>query len=571
MAVDEIVAAGRVSDTSQTRRFDVVMGDLADHFDPGVFSKRIQELKAHLGSRPDRRLRIRLFMYESFGQELQHRFDRVSSQQYLDMMREAQILGDEQILSELYAKYAEHKSPAKNTLYYLLKAIEIRERIGIQHFSSVSYDYYTASAWLYEVTDYRASAGYGVKSVKYFQNPRDFLFQYVLALDITGAAYLRLNRPDSAMIYYQKLTHELDELVTNPLRRRKSTLSAEGADLWRGIALGGIGQALALQGRYDSAGALLERDLQASVRHQEWTNAALAQNILAQIDYHKKNYRQALARYRQARTWALPGKKLTVLIPAIQGVSAAFAALHQGDSAYVYQQEYLQWKDTLQQRVDDNRLDFTKAQVEYEHMQAVFAKTEKEIARQRQLRNLILAGIAVLTVIVLLLYSRSRLRQKLRAEQLERDKQQAQADAAYARQQVAHAQQQLEEFLRHMAEKNKLIEGLEAQLSGEVAQDVHTRLQNFTILTDDDWSNFKQLFNQAYPGFHTAVIQALPGLSPAELRFLSLYKLNLTQREMAAMLGVSEEAVRKQNYRLRKKLEATHPDTELQDFVAAFN
>ncbi|MEJ7684517.1 MAG: hypothetical protein WKG06_43050 [Segetibacter sp.] len=48
--------------------------------------------------------------------------------------------------------------------------------------------------------------------------------------------------------------------------------------------------------------------------------------------------------------------------------------------------------------------------------------------------------------------------------------------------------------------------------------------------------------------------EKFPDLSPAELRLLILTKLNLSAREMANMLGISIDAIRKSRYRLRKKL-----------------
>lgn len=496
------------------------------------------------------------------------RYDTVTSGEYLEIMQEASVLGDEQLLSEVYARFGERKSAANSTLYYLLKAIEIRERIGVEHFSSVAFDYYTASTWLYEIMDYRNSAHYGVKGILNFKNPQDFLFHYVLALDITGAAFLRLSLPDSAILYYRKLKDVLDERKVNPTKYQKSVLSEQAATLWENIALGGMGQGLILKGQYDTAYSLLQKDLEASVEYGAWTNAALAQSGLGFIDATRNNHRQALARFRQARHWALPSKRLTILIPAIEGLSSAFAALNINDSALYYYREYNYWQDSLQTTAAENRLDLINTRLEYEKMQSAFARTQEEVASQERLRNAILSGIAALTVIALLLYNRRRLQRRLKEEQLERAKETAEAEAERARQEVQNAHEQLQEFVKHIAEKNQMIEVLEAQLSGEAKDDVHTQLQQFTILTDDDWSNFKRLFNQKYPDFYNTLSKAIPDISPAELRFSSLFKLNLTHKEMAAMLGITDEAVRKQSYRLRKKLETIHPGVELKDFIA---
>ena len=46
----------------------------------------------------------------------------------------------------------------------------------------------------------------------------------------------------------------------------------------------------------------------------------------------------------------------------------------------------------------------------------------------------------------------------------------------------------------------------------------------------------------------------MPDLSPADTRLIALTKLQLSQKEMAAMLGVGYDAIRKARQRLRQKI-----------------
>ena len=74
------------------------------------------------------------------------------------------------------------------------------------------------------------------------------------------------------------------------------------------------------------------------------------------------------------------------------------------------------------------------------------------------------------------------------------------------------------------------------------------------MLTDDDWKNFVRLFDTVHEGFLNRLKEKLPGLSPAETRFVALSKLRLNNKEMAAMLGVSTDAIRQTRSRLKRKL-----------------
>ena len=62
------------------------------------------------------------------------------------------------------------------------------------------------------------------------------------------------------------------------------------------------------------------------------------------------------------------------------------------------------------------------------------------------------------------------------------------------------------------------------------------------------------MFDQVHPGFFIRLKEKLNDLTPAETRLLALTKLQLAPKEMAAMLGISYDAIKKSRQRLRKKI-----------------
>jgi len=551
LKVEQLLEAWHVSDTSQTRVAEATFDDLKIHLNKDSLEQRVRQIKSFLDHHPDKRLQARLSMYEAWGK-------RISPEKFWSVIQQSQILGDEQLMSELFTTYSIRLRTEDNGLYYLLKAIEIQEKIGINQFPSMYYTYFTVSRWMYETMDYRHSVNYGRKGIASFRLHHNKHFErYILALDILGAAYKELGMSDSTLFYYQKIKEELEYQNAN---RAKSKHTSQVISIWRGIAKGGIAQALLLQKKYDSAYLLLQQNMQSSIGHREWGDAALVSNTMAQINMIKKNYSGALTQYKQARAWSIDSKGPVNRITAAKGISSAFAALNKYDSAFHYQKEYLQWHDSLERKVNLFQLTNAQSQVQYENMQIAFAASQSEIGRQKLLRNIILISVASLTVIALMFYNRSLLKQKLKHEKLEREKEQAEAE-------VTLAQQELEDFAKHISEKNNLIETLQKKASERTQLDIDAALYNFAILTEDDWLKFKSMFTQAYPHFIPNLKKELPDLNPAELRFLSLYKLNVSRKEMAATLGITLAAVDKQSYRLRKKLETVRPGMELKDFV----
>ena len=64
---------------------------------------------------------------------------------------------------------------------------------------------------------------------------------------------------------------------------------------------------------------------------------------------------------------------------------------------------------------------------------------------------------------------------------------------------------------------------------------------------------FKELFEQVHVGFLQRLKEKMPGLTPADTRFLVLTRLKLSNKEMAGILGVQPDSIRTSKYRLRKK------------------
>jgi DNA-binding CsgD family transcriptional regulator len=190
------------------------------------------------------------------------------------------------------------------------------------------------------------------------------------------------------------------------------------------------------------------------------------------------------------------------------------------------------------------------------------------VEKQRQLflRNVIIVFVVLLMCISLLLYNRSQIKNKIRQQQLIVQKQLAENE-------LQTATQQLNAFTQSIREKNEFIEKASREiervnaelnlaknerngLSSPAEADNHTLglLKQSVLLTDEDWKNFTLLFEKVHDGFFDRLKQKLPGLSPAETRYAALIKLQLSNKEMAGMLGVGTEAIRQIRSRLKKKL-----------------
>jgi hypothetical protein len=159
----------------------------------------------------------------------------------------------------------------------------------------------------------------------------------------------------------------------------------------------------------------------------------------------------------------------------------------------------------------------------------------------------------------------------LRKRRKERDRFTAQQQKTEER--LYKAEGELAQYISAIKEKNKLIEQIEARLHHredsvagpkEVALQ---HLQNLAILTEDDWLRFKVLFTAVWPDFFDGLPNRYLDLSHGEVRLLALCKLELSSKEMAAMLGISQDSLRKSRYRLRKKYPQLTEDKDFKNAI----
>jgi tetratricopeptide (TPR) repeat protein/DNA-binding CsgD family transcriptional regulator len=72
---------------------------------------------------------------------------------------------------------------------------------------------------------------------------------------------------------------------------------------------------------------------------------------------------------------------------------------------------------------------------------------------------------------------------------------------------------------------------------------------------DDNWEQFMSEFTRLNPNFTRTLLERYPDLSRGELRMASLVKMKMDPKDIAAVLNISSEGVKKARHRLRKKMQ----------------
>lgn len=80
------------------------------------------------------------------------------------------------------------------------------------------------------------------------------------------------------------------------------------------------------------------------------------------------------------------------------------------------------------------------------------------------------------------------------------------------------------------------------------------KLLENSFSNDSDWEEFKTKFKEISPLFFEKLMKVHPNLSKSELRLLTLLKIGYTQKQIANILSIEPNSVKKSKHRTRQKL-----------------
>ncbi len=281
----------------------------------------------------------------------------------------------------------------------------------------------------------------------------------------------------------------------------------------------------------------------------------------------RKQYPEAVTFARKSLQISTDMKSLPRIREALSMIADIFNNQRQYDSAYKYSQAYALLQDSIYSVDKATHLAYFQALTDSEMKGLRISNLEKEkqISRLRIYYGLSLGGI-LLIAIAFFIQRRMLIYRK--------EKQITLLQLSNVQEILDIKERELKEHLFTLARKNKIIESLKEQASivpepGPAAT-VHNaeELVHIRVLTDDDWTDFKEKFAKVHNGFFTALKLTDIPFTEGDTRLLSFMKLNLNAKEIADGLGISHQSVRAAKVRLKKKLNS-HGYKSIEDFIAA--
>jgi DNA-binding CsgD family transcriptional regulator len=222
-------------------------------------------------------------------------------------------------------------------------------------------------------------------------------------------------------------------------------------------------------------------------------------------------------------------------------------------------------RQRINKRYNSERQSLVNKRLMIQQHQSEVSAIDAKQKGQRTLFWLVAAGLISLAGLFLRLYQLSQLRRQ-QERMIEAEKEKSfRLEKQLVDEELSRAKDVLAGFMDNLIQKDALIDAITAQLADRAptesaspnahpTAETRQNLVNSSLLTNDDWDEFRRRFERVHPGFFWQLKTQFSDLSPAEERLLALSKLKIDSRQMSRMLGISPESIRKTRYRLRKKL-----------------
>lgn len=241
-----------------------------------------------------------------------------------------------------------------------------------------------------------------------------------------------------------------------------------------------------------------------------------------------------------------------------------YEKMGQPAAALACRKKYESTKDSLAAENNIAAVEVVKMQYLVGRQQAEDTRLKAEVHE----RNALFVILFLLVIILLLLYSRQTLK-------LRKDKELMRSEKRRVDEELKYTAMKLQTYTEHIRKNNKLIDSFKEQIDrlknknadSSVVEHLEQLMQAH-IMTDANWLEFKKIFMKVYPDFLFNLKKNFRNLSETDIRLLTLIKLQSSNEEMANMLGITSDGIKKAKQRLRKKMQLDN-DISIEQAIAA--
>lgn len=434
-----------------------------------------------------------------------------------------------------------------------IEALKIKEALKSEPWT-IAYSYYNIGAAYNSIVNFEMSINYLEKAKAIFSKLDNYREENNAVNSIIAINLKHTKQYTKAIAILKEVISEYKDMNYN------NDLAG---------AYNSLGQVYMKTDSVLKAKKLFEQSLAIGKQYEQKALLALNLTELGNVELSLNNNRKALRYFKEALAIDEETQAKDKVKNDYLDISKAQAKLGNYRKAYQNHLKFFKLHDELLSKENYERINELEIQYQTEKKEKELIIKQNRIKlleeRKQKAENerlfLIISLIGALALAFAIVYG---LRQKMKRNKIEREK---------LDNDLEFKEKELTTHALHLAHKNEVLLDLKSQLKELKSSSPNSRNYqkvintiNLDINNDNNWEQFRTYFEDVHKDFNSKVMRNYPEVSNNDLRLMSLLKMNLSSKEIANILNISTEGVKKARYRLRKKLNLTTEDS-LQELV----
>ncbi len=332
--------------------------------------------------------------------------------------------------------------------------------------------------------------------------------------------------------------------------------------IWLGINYQNLASYFLMDKELDSAEIYIQLAIDMCNKTGYMINSFPATEIKAKIALAKNDTIEAITIYHSIVESEKDFESLKVKVNAYKAL--AEIANHQADyvNSIKYLKYYKSFDDSLKRQYNSSMIKTLEMQMEYEEQQNRLELENEHVRNNSQKKNffiIILTGLIFFLSMSIFFILRLH---RAKAEKIKVEKQNLELELeSQNREMTANVMSLLKKNEMLTGISKKLLETRKSAVKDETKQVLNTISKELQKIKDVElWEEFDIRFKQVNQEFYAVLLNIAPQLSPGELRMCAFLKMNMSSKDISAILNIEPHSIDNTRYNIRKKLKIDSKD-----------
>ena len=306
---------------------------------------------------------------------------------------------------------------------------------------------------------------------------------------------------------------------------------------------------------------------------------SLGKTYLAKGEYEKSKFY-----LEQAVFIAGKAKMIENLLEDYKLLAELSMKLRDFENAFHYQSLHTDYVDSVRSKERTKQLAEMEVRFETDKKEKENQLLKKDNDLNRIYTVMAITSLFLVIVIAALFINRQRIKVKAEKALIETGQKLLQAEldiaklsAEQLRNDIDFKNKELTTYTLNLIQKNEILEEVKShleELKSVPAQEATLKLNslinsvNFSFYLDKGWDGFRKHFEDVHETFFETLRSRQIDLSTSDLKLCALLRLNLNNKEISTILGISPDSIKVARHRLRKKLQLSD-DQNLDSFLGS--